>query len=103
MGNKITDIYPLENIENSVHHFAIGAQDFNDTLKKIREKGEEFNGVFHSHPTTAPYPSLDDVNNAYNKKIIYFIVSFTNQAPQLAAYRIDDAGVISKLEVRKIQ
>jgi len=68
--------YPVPNVAaNSATLFEMDEQAQIDTMKKMREQGEELLAIVHSHPHSAAMPSaLDQAQHQY-PETYYLIVS----------------------------
>jgi [CysO sulfur-carrier protein]-S-L-cysteine hydrolase len=59
--------------------------------RRMRERGEELLGIYHSHPRSPePVPSDTDVRLAYYPSAIYFIIGLGAGASILRAFRISE-------------
>lgn len=83
-----TTCWCLTNTERSPYRFAMDPNDISDTFSAMRGRGEQFCGIFHSHPTAAPYPSWEDIRHAAYPEVAYVIVSLRQGKPQTQCYRI---------------
>lgn len=84
----------MENIEKSPVAFAMDARQIQKVLHKMALKGETLVGIYHSHPTAPPLPSLEDIAYAHYPEAAYLIVSLSSSAPVLGCYRIAGPRVI---------
>jgi len=75
---------------DQLHHF-----------QAIEDQGVELLGIYHSHPVTPAYPSPTDLSMAYYPEAVYVIVSLTQSAPVLRAFRLVD-GEVSEVGFRVI-
>ena len=58
-------------------------------LKIMRESGEELCGIYHSHPTSEPFPSRRDLQQAAYPGAAYLIVSLMNSKPDIGTFIFD--------------
>ena len=90
-GDVITTTHPLRNeAEKAETRYFAAPEDLFAAMKRIREKGEEMIGIYHSHPRSSAYPSASDVEMAFYPEAIYFIISLEPEM-ELRAFRITDA------------
>ncbi len=62
-------------------------------FRDIRERDQEFLGIYHSHPSSSPEPSPTDIEQALYPDCTYFIVGPAEYDPRLRAFRITDERV----------
>ena len=101
MGGRadlITTVYPIRNVAvNPEVRYEAAPQDLFQATRQIRVNGEEFVGIYHSHPRSAAYPSPTDVELAFYSEAVYFIVSLASGRTIVNAFRICE-GEISPVE-----
>ncbi|MCL4440378.1 MAG: M67 family metallopeptidase [Firmicutes bacterium] len=85
---KITEVYPMTNVDRSPEHFSLDPREQFDVYYSIRDKELKMLGNYHSHPSTPARPSLEDIRLAYDTEAIYVIVSLLEQPPVLKGFRI---------------
>jgi proteasome lid subunit RPN8/RPN11 len=54
--------------------------------------------IFHSHPSSAAYPSHTDVNLAFYEDAVYVIVSLVERTPVVKGFSIRE-GKIEEVEI----
>nr|WP_279388236.1 M67 family metallopeptidase [Melghiribacillus thermohalophilus] len=89
-GNStvISRIWKMKNIDASPESFMMDPEEINDVLERIHYLGEQFMGVFHSHPSASPYPSKEDMDHFHYQNLPYFIVSLASSSPDVQCYYI---------------
>lgn len=87
-NNVVTTTWCLPNAERSPYRFSIPLSYIQYTFASIEQKGEQFLGIFHSHPTDLPRPSMEDIQNANYPEATYVIVSFLTNPPQTGCFQI---------------
>jgi [CysO sulfur-carrier protein]-S-L-cysteine hydrolase len=78
---SITSIYPAPNDHHSATAYQIAPADLFRSMREIRAAGEEFVGIYHSHPAGENRPSARDLELAYYPEVAYVIVSPTGAGP----------------------
>ncbi len=68
--------YPLVNELRSRTEFLSEPRSLFDAMKAMRQNGEEILAVYHSHPSSAPIPSLRDRERNYSEQVMTVIVGF---------------------------
>lgn len=69
--------------------FVISAEEHLAVLRVMRERGETFIGVFHSHRWHGPEPTKADLALHVDARILCYIVSVTMpEQPVLRIYRL---------------
>jgi [CysO sulfur-carrier protein]-S-L-cysteine hydrolase len=98
VDNKVSEQYPLTNIDKSPEHFSFDPKEQFQVLREARAKGVAIIANYHSHPETPARPSVEDIRLAYDPNILYFIVSLAAEIPVLKAFRIQN-GVSQEIEI----
>jgi proteasome lid subunit RPN8/RPN11 len=97
-GSLISTVYPVRNVAASPEtRYEAAPEDLFHATRKMREKGEELLGIYHSHPRSPAYPSPTDVQLAFYPDAVYFIVSLADERTIMNAFRIYE-GEISGVE-----
>lgn len=97
-GNEVLKIYKMANIENSPVSYLTDSGEQFKVIKDMRENNLSMVAIFHSHPSSAAYPSLRDVNLAFYHDSAYVIVGLTEKEPAVKAFSIGE-GDIKEIEV----
>lgn len=91
-GGRAESVYRLRNVagEAAVAYEA-APEDLFAAQRRMRGRGEELLGIYHSHPRSAdPVPSRTDVKLAFYPSAVYFIVGLGGAEPTLRAFRISE-------------
>jgi len=56
----VREVFLAENVEESPVNFTISNEQLILGYKEAEERGLEVIGIFHSHPSSEPYPSATD-------------------------------------------
>lgn len=99
--NTISKWYGLTNIDNSSEHFSFDPKEQFATVKDARSNGLQILANFHSHPETPARPSEEDIRLAFDSNILYFIISFAAEMPDVKAFKIIN-GTVEKIEIKII-
>ena len=94
-------MYPTVNAANEPRYrFEMDGQEQYNVWRQIEEEAE-LGAIYHSHPRTAPEPSLTDIKYAeFWPGVVWIIVGFVETEPQVRAWLIDGDEVReTKLEV----
>lgn len=90
---EITAIYKMTNVERSPVSYLLDPNEQFRVMKEMRDKGLSMLGIFHSHPSSPPYPSSKDVSLAFYEDALYVIVSLMNHEPVVKAFTIREGTV----------
>lgn len=103
-GNSdvIHRIWKVKNIDQSPDSFTMDQKEMNHALCRMKSKSEELLGIYHSHPSSIPYPSKNDILYFNDPSLLYFIVSFAFSTPRLKCYLINK-DLILNLPITKSQ
>jgi proteasome lid subunit RPN8/RPN11 len=89
-----TTVYRARNAEASPLRYSLDAQDQFRIMKEMEQRGEELIGIYHSHTSSAAYPSQTDVNLATYPDAVYLIVSLENSdRPDIKGFWIRDGKI----------
>ncbi len=80
--------YKMKNMDASEVHYSLDPEEQFETVKDMREKGFKLAAVYHSHPTTLPLPSIEDIRLAYDQDVSYVIVSLADGSESLKSFKI---------------
>src|SRR3954468_20451996 len=91
-GGRARGIYRLRNVAaNPLVGYEAAPQELFAAQRRMRERGEELVGIYHSHPrATVPAPSETDVRLAYYPSAIYFIIGLGAENETIRAFRISE-------------
>jgi proteasome lid subunit RPN8/RPN11 len=85
-AGEVRKQYPLTNMDHSPEHFSFDPKEQFAVLKDTRANGQQILANYHSHPSSPARPSEEDVRLAFDKKIIYVIVSLAEERPVVRAF-----------------
>ncbi|WP_245917912.1 M67 family metallopeptidase [Alteribacillus bidgolensis] len=100
-NRKCETLWKMKNVKQNTHSFEISQKEIDKAFHSIEKKGQTLTGIYHSHPTGAPYPSHQDIVNAHYPKAAYFIISLVPNIPQVKCFRIIKNRVIS-IEIKVV-
>ena len=87
-------VYRSINAEASPLRYSLDANDQFRIMREMEGNGEELVGIYHSHTTSAAYPSQTDVNLAAYPDAVYVIASLLNSAqPDVRGFWIRDGKI----------
>jgi len=92
-GNMVSKIYAMTNIEKSPVSYLLDSQEQFNVMKDMRENNLSMVAIFHSHPSSAAYPSYTDVNLAFYEDVIYVIVSLVESTPVVKGFSIKERKI----------
>lgn len=88
----LLDYYPLTNrAETPERNYFAAPEEIFEAMRRMRKRGQQHVGIYHSHPRSQPYPSRVDIEMAFYPQAVNFIMSL-NPA-ELRAFRIEDGNV----------
>lgn len=91
-GFEALSVYRLRNVAGDASvAYEAAPEDLFAAQRRMRERGEELLGIYHSHPRSEdPVPSPTDVKLAFYPSALYFIVGLGGAEPALRAFRISE-------------
>jgi proteasome lid subunit RPN8/RPN11 len=91
---EVRMVYPLGNVRRSRTSFTVDPTGHFRAMQHAERRGWQVNGVFHSHPASAPEPSPTDVRLAHEPEWVHVLVGLSDPAkPEMRAFRIVDDAV----------
>ncbi len=89
-GFFIKDWIELENTSAKPYTFHVKQEAVDCALAEVVKRESEVIAIFHTHPTTNPIPSTQDIYHHPDKKLLMAILSYKNKEPILKCYRINE-------------
>lgn len=93
--HRVTRIYPGTNVAKSATFYEMDPQEVLAAMRDIDERGLRLGAIFHSHPSSAAYPSPTDLDLIFDPDVYMIIVSLAGDDPDVHAFRYD--GEISEV------
>lgn len=100
-NNLISNCYKLTNKDRSSEHYSFIPKEQFDTLRDVRDKGLELMVVYHSHPASPARMSDEDIKLAYDKDILYAIISLQQDSPVVKFFDMS-GGMPNEIEFKII-
>lgn len=82
IGGVITELLPADNALAGATAYEIAPEQLFRLFRRMRERGLDHLGIYHSHPTTDNAPSPSDIERAYYPDAAYFVVSPRPDTPR---------------------
>lgn len=87
-GDRAVHFFPGTNIDRSPVRYTMDPAEVIDAMKRMREAGWDLAAIVHSHPRSAPVPSVTDRREAYYPEARLVIVSFAEETPSIEGWRL---------------
>lgn len=101
-GGVITEILPAENALASPTAYEIAPRELFILFRRMRERGLEHLGIYHSHPSGENAPSPTDIVRAFYPGVAYFIVAPRPGEPRpVRAFSIH-ADCVEELQIEEV-
>lgn len=97
-NGEVSKIYKMTNIENSPVTYMLDSKEQFRVMKDMRENTLSMLAIFHSHPSSAAYPSAKDVSLAFYEDAVYIIISLMEKEPVVKGFLIKE-GEIKEVEI----
>ncbi len=90
-GDRPEEMYPVTNVAGQPGKlFRMEPKELIDSMRRIRERGEELFAIYHSHPHGPATPSATDLREAEYPDALYLIVSLgTEGVLEMRGYRLN--------------
>jgi proteasome lid subunit RPN8/RPN11 len=92
-GGVATSFHPVRNADESPYRYTVHPDDMLRVWAELDDADDEIVSIYHSHTTSAPYPSRTDVELATWPEAAYLIVSLRSDPAELAAFRIAEGRI----------
>jgi len=86
-GTHTSGIRRATNERLSTSTFFIPPPELFDFFRSLRATGEEFTGIYHSHPNGPAIPSTRDTQEFHYREVCYWIISLEGPVPDIRCYR----------------
>lgn len=96
--NEVSKIHKMTNVENSPVSYLMDSKEQFGIIKEMRESNLSMLAIFHSHPSSAAYPSQKDAGLAFYDDAVYVIVSLIETEPVVKGFSLYD-GKIEEIEL----
>lgn len=100
-GNEVKKIYKMINIENSPVSYRLDPKEQFRVMKEIRQENLSMLAIYHSHPSSNPYPSAKDVELAFYDDVVYIIISLISMEPIVKGYFIKSGSIKEVILLKK--
>lgn len=84
----VRSIFPLTNIERSPTRYLADSRELVRAVRSLRDRGEEIVAIYHSHPSSPPFPSRTDLAENHYGDLPRIIISFWEAAPRIEAWTL---------------
>lgn len=95
----VEEVYKMANKDSSSVTYIMDPTEQYKVMKKMREKGLDLIGIYHSHTSSPAYPSQRDIELAFYPDASYLIVSLASAPLEVKSFRIKD-GRVEEEEIR---
>lgn len=93
-NGDVSEFFPMRNVDQSSISYFMDPKEQLRVFKKMRERGVEMTGIFHSHVASEASPSQKDIRLAFYPEVSYLIVSLSDkEKPVLRSFKIKDETV----------
>lgn len=100
-GDTVSRVYRLGNARPSPVSYEIDSTEQYRVMREVTTSGLELLAIYHSHPSSAPYPSGIDIDRAFfpgtrepnYPGAAYVIIGMGNAGPRVRAFRIAGDGI----------
>lgn len=94
---KVERVYRMKNVDASTVTYLMDSKEQFMVMKKLRGNGDSIIGIYHSHTSSQPYPSVRDIELAFYPEAEYVIISLAKaESPEIKSYNIIDGSVTEK-------
>ncbi|MDD5034997.1 MAG: M67 family metallopeptidase, partial [Methylococcaceae bacterium] len=93
--------YPVANASaNPQIRFQLDAAGQIESLRQMRERGEQWFAIFHSHPAAPAEPSAQDLADAAYPDALYLVISLNTQGVlEMRGFRIGADRSVEELKL----
>jgi proteasome lid subunit RPN8/RPN11 len=98
--NEVLNIYKMKNIENSPVTYMLDSKEQFKVMKEIRQNNLSMLAIFHSHPSSAAFPSQRDIELAFYEDVVYIIISLMGNEAVVKGYLIK-SGEVKEVSLHK--
>lgn len=93
----VTAVLFIENELHSPTRYRMEPQSQIDALIALDEDGAELLAIFHSHPSSRPWPSATDLTEFAYPKAYMLIVGYLDKDVESALFRINNGRIMESV------
>lgn len=87
-------LWKLKNQHKSPNRFYMSKESIQQAVMEMEEQNEQLTSIFHSHPSTPAFPSINDIRNNTYSQLAYLIVSFYKGNVEVRCFKTNGISVI---------
>jgi proteasome lid subunit RPN8/RPN11 len=92
-GSQIHRVIPIKSNHPSPDSYFMDPEEQMSVFSRMKEQEETLVGIYHSHPEGPEHPSDADLQFAFHRNAIYFIVSLRDlNMPVINAFMLKDGS-----------
>ena len=96
--HEVSRLFRMRNVESSPVSYLMDSKEQFEVMKALRDDRLSIVALFHSHTSSAAYPSAKDVALAFYEDSAYVIVSLCGREPTVKAFFITN-GVVEEIAI----
>jgi len=86
----VSQIFMMTNTEKSPVRYRMNPEEQFKMMKELRQRSLQMTAIFHSHPDSVAYPSVNDLDMAYYEDAVYVIIGLLEGEPDVRGFFIRD-------------
>jgi len=94
-GRLVTEVHRIRNVLRSTTRFQMDPREQVRILFDFEQSGLDLLGIYHSHPSGPPIPSVVDRREAAYPGAVHLICSQSDDGWTCQAFTIDERGSVS--------
>ncbi|HTK77527.1 MAG TPA: Mov34/MPN/PAD-1 family protein [Gemmataceae bacterium] len=81
-------VHPLVNAAGSPTDYESEPRSMFDAMRELRRAALDVVAVYHSHPSSPPFPSRKDLALSWGDRVVNLIISLQSAQPEVRAWRL---------------
>lgn len=87
-NGRANAVYKMENIKRSRFSYSMDLREQFNLNRQLRSRRLSILAIYHSHPSTGPWPSSRDMESAFYRDCSYVIISMAEDIPRVRSFKI---------------
>lgn len=92
-GRTVRRMFETRNADESRTTYVIAPEEQLEVFREMEEEHQDMVAIYHSHPSTIPFPSARDVRLAFYPDVAYIVISLKDGEPSVKGFRINNEAI----------
>ena len=89
----VSELFMVTNTEKSPVSYLMDPKEQIKVMRELRDRTLQMLAIYHSHPNSEAYPSVNDLDMAYYEDAVHVIVSLAKSGSDVRSFSIKNGEV----------